>query len=57
MGVVAVVRTVRSLLYGVSPFDAVALGAAVGLLVVFAAVALIVPVRRATRVDPITALR
>ena len=54
---VAVVRTVRSLLYGVSPFDAVALGAAVGLLVVFAAVALIVPVRRATRVDPITALR
>jgi putative ABC transport system permease protein len=56
-GVVVVARLVRGLLYGVAPFDPVALGIAVVLLVVAAAVALLVPVRRATRVDPITALR
>jgi ABC-type antimicrobial peptide transport system permease subunit len=56
-GVVVVARLVRGLLYGVAPFDPVALGLAVALLVASAAVALLVPVRRATRVDPITALR
>jgi ABC-type antimicrobial peptide transport system permease subunit len=35
----------------------VALGAAAALLLACAAVALLVPVRRATRVDPISALR
>ena len=56
-GVVVVARLVRSLLYGVAPFDPVALGLAVVLLIAAAAVALLVPVRRATRVDPITVLR
>jgi predicted permease len=56
-GVVVVARLVRSLLYGVAPFDPVALGVAVALLVAAAAVALLVPVRRATRVDPISVLR
>jgi predicted permease len=56
-GVVAVSRLVSGLLYGVKPFDPIALGAAVVLLLVSAVVALLVPVHRATRVDPITALR
>jgi len=44
-------------LYGVAPFDPLALAIAVTLLLVSAAVALLVPVRRATRVDPISVLR
>ena len=55
-GVVAVARGLRGLLYGVAPFDPLALGLAVALLVLCGAVALLVPVRRATRVDPITVL-
>ena len=57
VGVVAVSRLVGSLLYGVAPFDPVALGAAALLLLACAAAALLVPVRRASRVDPITVLR
>jgi ABC-type antimicrobial peptide transport system permease subunit len=56
-GVVVVARVVRGLLFGVAPFDPVALALAVGLLIVAATAALLVPVRRATRVDPIKALR
>ena len=56
-GVAAVARLLGSLLYGVAPFDPVALGAAGMLLLACAAGALLVPVRRATRVDPIAALR
>ena len=57
VGIVLVARTLRNLLYGVPPFDPVALGLAVAALLACAAVALLVPVRRATRVDPITTLR
>jgi predicted permease len=56
-GVALVSRLVRGLLYGVRPFDPVALGTAVALLLVCALVALLAPVRRATRVDPIATLR
>jgi putative ABC transport system permease protein len=56
-GIVLVVRLVGDLLYEVAPFDPTVLGAAVVTLVVCAAVALVVPVRRATRVDPMAALR
>jgi predicted permease len=56
-GVVVISRLVRGLLYGVAPFDPVALGIAVILLLASATIALLVPVRRATRVDPISALR
>ncbi len=57
LGIVLVVRLVRDLLFEVSPFDPTVIGAAVVILVGCAAVALAVPVRRATRVDPMAALR
>jgi predicted permease len=50
-------RTLRSLLYGVSPLDVTALAAAL-LLLAFAAVASsVLPAIRATRVDPMVAIR
>ena len=57
IGVYFVARLLRTLLYGVTPFDPVTLGAAVLLLLVCASIALLGPVRRASRVDPITVLR
>jgi ABC-type antimicrobial peptide transport system permease subunit len=57
VGVVVVARAIGGLLYGVSRFDPLALGAAVILLLVCGTVALLAPVRRATRVDPISVLR
>ncbi len=57
LGVVWVARLLRDLLYGVPPFDPVALGAAALALLACATVALLVPVRRATRVDPVAVLR
>jgi predicted permease len=56
-GTVFVSRSIGDLLYTVRPFDPVALGAAGVILCLCAAVALLVPVRRATRADPITVLR
>jgi ABC-type antimicrobial peptide transport system permease subunit len=55
--VVFVARFVSDMLYAVKPFDPVALGIAVVVLLACGVVALLVPVRRATRVDPITVLR
>jgi predicted permease len=57
LGVVAVARLLSGLLYGVPPFDPIALGATAVTLLACATAALLVPVRRATRVDPITVLR
>jgi predicted permease len=59
-GVVAVVpaaRFVRSQLFGVTPADPVAIGVAIVVLLLVAAAAGYLPARRATRVDPVTALR
>jgi len=47
----------RNLLFDVRPLDAASFGGAMLILVVFAAVACYLPARRATRVDPMTALR
>jgi hypothetical protein len=47
----------RSLLYGVTPFDPVALAGAGLVLLACAALALVVPLRRAVRVNPISVLR
>lgn len=57
LGIMLVVRLLRDLLYGVPPFDPIALGSAVAILVACATVALLIPVHRATQVDPIAALR
>jgi ABC-type antimicrobial peptide transport system permease subunit len=56
-GVVAISRMLSDLLYGIEPFDIMAIGAAVGILVAGSTIALLAPVRRATSVDPITVLR
>jgi putative ABC transport system permease protein len=57
VGVVLVTRLLRDLLYGVPQFDPVAIGMALVMLLACATVALLVPVRRATRVDPTSILR
>lgn len=56
-GIVAVTRLLRGMLFGVAPFDPVALGVSVAALLACAALALFAPVRRATRVDPATSMR
>jgi putative ABC transport system permease protein len=50
-------RALRGLLFEVGPLDPLTLTAAVGVLVVVAALALYAPVRRAGRVDPGLMLR
>lgn len=50
-------RLVASLLYGVTPYDAASIGAVVVLLLGVTAASALVPGWRATRVDPVTALR
>ena len=57
LGVVLVVQLLRGLLYDVPPFDPIALGSSVAILVGCATIALLIPVRHATRVDPIAMLR
>jgi putative ABC transport system permease protein len=54
---VVLLRLVTSLLYEVSPTDPPTLFAAIAILAVVAAVAVYAPARRATRVDPVVALR
>jgi ABC-type antimicrobial peptide transport system permease subunit len=56
-GVPVVTRLVRDLLYGVSPFDPATLAVSISILVASATVALLIPVRRAIRIDPTIALQ
>jgi len=56
-GTVFVSRSISELLYAVRPFDPIALGSAAAILCLCAAAALLVPVRRATKADPIAVLR
>jgi putative ABC transport system permease protein len=53
----AVTRTIASLLYGVSPTDPLTFGEVALLLIAIAVLASYLPARRATKVDPILALR
>jgi putative ABC transport system permease protein len=57
LGLVYVARLLRGLIYGISPFDPLALGAAVALLTACATAALVIPLRRAGSVEPVNVLR
>lgn len=57
LGIALAVRLLRGLLYDISPFDPIAIGSAVAILVGCATIALLIPVRHATRVDPLDMLR
>ncbi|MPZ17396.1 MAG: hypothetical protein GEV06_05745 [Luteitalea sp.] len=50
-------RTMATLFYGIPPSDLAAHGAAVATLIVIAGLAAYLPARRASRVDPMVALR
>jgi predicted permease len=56
-GALALGRVVESLLFGVSPGDPLALAAVAAALLAVATLAAWIPARRATRVDPVVALR
>jgi putative ABC transport system permease protein len=50
-------QALRTLLYGVTPFNVAALAGAIGLLGFAAAISSLIPTVRATRVDPLIAMR
>jgi putative ABC transport system permease protein len=56
-GALALVRFLKSMLFGVEPFDASTLGGVALLLAVVAMLAAWLPARRAARMDPMAALR
>jgi ABC-type antimicrobial peptide transport system permease subunit len=53
----ALTRLVKSFLFGLSAMDPVAFGAAAGLLIVVGVIAGYLPARRASKIDPMVALR
>ena len=57
VGALATGRLLRGLLYGTSPLDPAAFGATAILLLLTATGACVLPARRASRVDPVAALR
>jgi putative ABC transport system permease protein len=56
-GALALSRITQSLLYGVEPADPLTFGGVVGVIAIVATAACLIPMRRATRVDPLTAMR
>jgi predicted permease len=57
LGALGLSRLTTSLLYGVSPADPVTFGAVAAVIALVAMIACVVPTRRATRVDPLAAIR
>jgi hypothetical protein len=57
VGALATTRLLGALLFGVSPTDPLVLGGATALLLLLAMIASYAPARRASRVDPVEALR
>jgi ABC-type antimicrobial peptide transport system permease subunit len=57
LGALAVTRSFRALLFGISANDLLTLIGSVAVLLVISALAMWIPVRRALRVDPMQALR
>ncbi|MBV8811793.1 MAG: FtsX-like permease family protein, partial [Acidobacteriaceae bacterium] len=53
----ALTRYLRSLLYGIKPTDPITFGAVVIVMITAAVIAMMLPARRASRVDPMSALR
>jgi putative ABC transport system permease protein len=56
-GAIGVTRFISNLLFGVAPLDPLTFGVAVVLLTAVGLAACWIPAQRATRVDPLTALR
>jgi predicted permease len=56
-GIFALAKYVESILFGVRPMNPIVLASVAGILAAVALVACTLPARRATKVDPITALR
>jgi ABC-type antimicrobial peptide transport system permease subunit len=57
LGALAVSRLMASILFGIQARDAATFAVVTGALVTIAAAACYIPARRATRVDPVVALR
>jgi putative ABC transport system permease protein len=57
IGAIAVTRLMRSLLFAVAPTDLMTFGISAIVLIVVALLACFIPARRATKVDPLVALR
>jgi len=57
VGTLGAVRLVRSQLFGVEPHDPIALTGATALLLAMALIAAYMPAKRASRIDPLSALR
>ena len=56
-GAIALTRYIEGMLYGITPLDPLTYVATVALFAAVASIASYLPARRATRIDPVKALR